>query len=272
MRHLPFTTLACLVLATACARAITPMELEARLKSGAPLTVIDLRPTVLYERSHIPGAISIPSDTIADRQLPPVGNVVAYCDGLGATYAADCVAALNKKPGITAEALDGGFAAWRTCTNNTAGAGSVQPQAEMPAITYEQLEKTGGTAVTLVDVRRPAAGGAFNLQPFCQTCVPRAQMTTQPMEQLKRWRGGATKFQSAPSLLVVIGSDDTTAADQARRIRAAGYERVVVLTGGEEIIKRKGVAGLARGSTAASIIVEPKLKPVPVPTPAPAAK
>jgi rhodanese-related sulfurtransferase len=246
--------------------AITPADLNAQLKAGQKITLIDLRSVDHYQRNHIPGAINIPHEIVAQKRLPPIGRVVAYCDGLGATYAPECVAALSAKPGIVAEMLEGGFAAWETFTQVTTAAENLKSQLSVPMITFEQLEKTGGNGVVLVDVRAANPQRAkFDLRPFQRTRVPQAGVTARPFDELKRIKGNNPTFRHAPSLLVVSDDDNTSAQKVAERIRASGYKRVVVLAGGEEIIKREGRAGLTRSGSAASIALDPAQKPVPVP-------
>jgi rhodanese-related sulfurtransferase len=245
--------------------AISPADLDGQIKAGQKITVIDLRPTDLYQRNHIPGAINIPHEIISQKKLPPLGRVVAYGDGLGATYAQECVAALGAKPGIVAESLEGGFAAWETFTHVNVAAENLSSQLAPSTITLEQLEKTGGDGVVLVDVRAGnPQGGKFDLTPFQRTRVPKAGLTTRPFDVLGGIKGRSQFFRHAPSLLVVIDDDNTTAQRIADRIRAAGYKRVVVLAGGEEIIKREGRGGLARSGSATSITLDPEQKPVPV--------
>jgi hypothetical protein len=66
---------------------------------------------------------------------------------------------------------------------------------------------------------------------------------------------------------VVIDNDNESAMTTARRIQQSGYKRVVVLAGGEEIIRRDGRSGMARAGAAAPVTLDPTLKPQPLPTP-----
>jgi phage shock protein E len=268
------TTLCLLVaLTTAAVTAGTPEQLDALMKSGTPVTIIDLRSTEAYQQGHIPGAINIPHRLIAEKKLPPLGRVVAYCDGLGSTYAGECVAALNAKPNIQAEALEGGYAAWQTFTNVTADASSVRKETPR-TITYTDLEATKGQDVVIVDVRRDPASIApttgepptekLNLATFRQESVPAATVTSDAFTQLSRLRSDATRYVRAPSLFVVIDNDNASAMETALRIQQSGYKRVVVLAGGEEIIRRKGRPGLSRQGAAAPVTLDPALKPQPL--------
>jgi DNA-binding transcriptional ArsR family regulator len=61
---------------------VTRDELLRRLQAG-DVTVIDVRPVEEYAAGHIPGAVSIPVDELADRlaELPGDATIVAYCRG-----------------------------------------------------------------------------------------------------------------------------------------------------------------------------------------------
>ena len=81
--------LAVAVGATACARSeasgeapsISPAELTARRTAGTAPAVIDVRTAEEYAASHIPGAIHIPYDEVADRiaEVDAPNGVALYC-------------------------------------------------------------------------------------------------------------------------------------------------------------------------------------------------
>ena len=78
------------------------------------VTVLDVRPTEEYEGGHIPGAVSIPLDELANRlaELPDDGQVVAYCRGAYCVLAHDAVALLRRR-GRRAQRLADGMLEWR---------------------------------------------------------------------------------------------------------------------------------------------------------------
>jgi rhodanese-related sulfurtransferase/DNA-binding MarR family transcriptional regulator len=88
-------------------------ELLDRLKSGQ-VTVLDVRPAAEYRAGHIPGALSVPLDRLAEvlDQLPADGRVVAYCRGPYCRFAPAAVRALLQA-GIEAARLEDGFPEWR---------------------------------------------------------------------------------------------------------------------------------------------------------------
>lgn len=71
-------------------------ELARRLAEGR-VVLLDVRPAVEYEADHLPGAISIPYDEIAERlgELPAGLPIVAYCRGPYCAYADEALAVLS---------------------------------------------------------------------------------------------------------------------------------------------------------------------------------
>ncbi|MGP3923913.1 ArsR/SmtB family transcription factor [Streptomyces sp. 8N616] len=88
-------------------------ELLARAQAG-DVVVLDVRPAEEYAAGHIPGAVSIPVDELADRlaELPDGPEVVAYCRGAYCVLAHDAVRLLNAH-GRRAVRLNDGMLEWR---------------------------------------------------------------------------------------------------------------------------------------------------------------
>lgn len=76
--------------------------------------VIDVRPVAEHRAGHLPGAIPVPPDELADRlaELPDDREVVAYCRGLYCVYADDAVRWLTAN-GRPARRYVEGIAEWR---------------------------------------------------------------------------------------------------------------------------------------------------------------
>lgn len=93
---------------------ITRAELLARAQSG-DLVILDVRPGTEYAVSHLPGAISIPVEQLADRldELPTDTEIVAYCRGAYCVMAHDAVRILNAH-GYRARRAEEGALEWRS--------------------------------------------------------------------------------------------------------------------------------------------------------------
>lgn len=92
---------------------VTREELLERLEREEVL-LIDVRPSTEYDAAHIPGAVSLPFDAIADRlaEVPADVEVVAYCRGGWCVLAHDAVRLLRAE-GRTARRLEDGMLEWR---------------------------------------------------------------------------------------------------------------------------------------------------------------
>jgi rhodanese-related sulfurtransferase len=93
---------------------IDPASLERLAAAGRPLAVIDVRPVAAYARGRLPGARSIPLDTLVPRrdEVPDAGIVVLY----GAERVDEAAAAYRYlraagRDGVFV--LEGGFAGWQ---------------------------------------------------------------------------------------------------------------------------------------------------------------
>jgi rhodanese-related sulfurtransferase/DNA-binding transcriptional ArsR family regulator len=92
---------------------VTREELLRRLDAGQAV-LLDVRPSEEYAAGHIPGAVSIPLEILADRlsELPADLEVVAYCRGAYCVLAHDAVRLLAAH-GRAARPLVDGMLEWR---------------------------------------------------------------------------------------------------------------------------------------------------------------
>lgn len=92
---------------------ISREELLRRAGAGQ-ITVLDVRPPQEYAAGHIPGAVSIPLEELADRlaELPEDLDIVAYCRGAHCVLALDAVRLLAAY-GRPARRLTTGMVEWR---------------------------------------------------------------------------------------------------------------------------------------------------------------
>jgi rhodanese-related sulfurtransferase len=95
------------------ADGVTREELLRRLDAGQVI-LLDVRPAEEYAAGHIPGAVSIPVEILADRlaELPADQEVVAYCRGAYCVLAHDAVRLLAAH-GRPARPLTEGMLEWR---------------------------------------------------------------------------------------------------------------------------------------------------------------
>ena len=85
-----------------------------RRAAAREVTVVDVRPAAEYAAGHIPGAISIPIEELAQRlaELPPEIEVAAYCRGPYCVFAHEAVRVL-RAAGRGARRLADGMPEWR---------------------------------------------------------------------------------------------------------------------------------------------------------------
>lgn len=93
--------------------AISAKELLARAQNGE-VTVLDIRPEREFAAGHLPDAINIPPDQVAQRieKLDCNQTVVAYCRGPYCLYSYDAVKLLRER-GYEAQRLEDGFPQWK---------------------------------------------------------------------------------------------------------------------------------------------------------------
>jgi rhodanese-related sulfurtransferase len=240
---------------------MTVAELQRELAGATNLTVVDIRATSVFARGHIPGAINIPAPVVEAKLLPPLGRVVVCDAGLGRDKVEAAVKALSAKPGIAAEALDGGFAAWESSGAAATRAAGMRPEAPN-YITYAQLKVAKPEEVVLVDLRHEPVAKA-NIAATGESLTDLGKEFAGMRTRKSPFGGsGATKAAvdgSSPApLLVLIDSGDGKAEEMARALRANGIKRYAILAGGELILARHGQAGLRReGQGAPSATLNP---------------
>ncbi len=96
--------------------SLEPIDAEQlrRRAAAGEVVVLDVRPSAEYAAGHIPGAVSIPLDQLADRiaDLPTGTEIVAYCRGPYCVLAAEAVDLLRHAR-RRARRLQVGFPQWR---------------------------------------------------------------------------------------------------------------------------------------------------------------
>lgn len=241
-----------LLLGAMQAWAVQPADIQRRVEAGEKITFIDVRSTDFFQKGHVPGALNIPTSLIADKRLPKLGKVVLYDDGLGGGEADAALPLVNQKPGIQAEILEGGFAAWSAAQGATTAAFGVSKE-EIAMITYQKLKKASPDDLVLVDLRSaPTTSGAARKsgEPASTLTDLRAEFPGAPVTKspfgIAATRKSTTGGAGAAPLLVLVDNGDGTAEKTARALKANGITRFVILAGGEQALVRQGQAGLQR--------------------------
>ena len=93
---------------------IDPASLQRLRAEGRPLALIDVRPAGAWERGRLPGARSIPLDTLVPRREEvPAGAIVVLYGADGVDEAAAAARYLRTSGHTAVFVLEGGFAGWR---------------------------------------------------------------------------------------------------------------------------------------------------------------
>ena len=249
---------------------ITPESLLQSLNRAEELTLVDVRSTFDYTEAHMPGAINIPARLCELKQLPPIGRVVVYGDGVAHDDALEAVDCLNRKQGIRAELLDGGYPAWQELN---------LPDTKEPGIsetrhrylTYQDMVKAARASrdVVIVDLRDPEVAVAVAAR--AGTVKARRANTDAPARpgktdlasrfpdarrleaRLDAKAGGkrhdlgkivAERRSGKHPLFILIDDADGSSEELAGKLRATGVRRLAILMGGEETLRRSGQPGL----------------------------
>ncbi len=238
--------------------AISPEQLKERIKQNDDVVIIDIRLQGQYRAGHIPGAINIPSKMIANKTLPRFGDVVVCDSGLGREDTDKAVAALRLKPGLVIDVLDGGYAGWLEAGGISTGKSKLRKQ-HIEYITYKDLKQKNNNGIVFVDLRKkdkkkenvPPTVNAISATDIDSTegdifdDFPGVQIITDPFAVAPPSQQSVNAPQESP-LYVLVDTGDGTAQTMARALKANKNRHVVVLLGGEKMIKRKGRTGLQR--------------------------
>ena len=257
--------------------AITPVELAARLARNEALVIIDVRSAIAYANGHVPGAMNISLSLLPHKQIPSAQPVIVYGDGLGVIDDSQALTVVRSKPGVRAEVLEGGYAAWLSETRLSTVLPGVGPE-RLPGITYDQLVAAIKGDMVLVDLRAAAAPATAAASPRKERQAVEAAAPDILLQFSAKIgvpivaAGGSvavagTKTQSAapnvaaaparaaapaPSgsksgkLMILVADSDAAASEAARQLRASGNYRFTILIGGTDTILHEGRIGSGR--------------------------
>ena len=244
---------------------MTADVLKKTLDQGARVTIIDVRNNRDYSSGHVPNAINIPARIIGMKRLPSLGRVIVYGDGIDKEQTLEAVRALNDKPGIEAEALEGGFPAWNARDFSKTGDVGITRE-KFQYIAYKKLKATpvNNPDVILVDLRsmdeeekekkvapRTLPHSDDELSNISEH-FPGLRIITPDRRHGLPGRKAANASISALAVIkekahdgvfVLIDRGDGKAEQVARRLHAAGIRNVAILVGGEQVLQRYGRPG-----------------------------
>ncbi len=259
------------------AQGMTAAELQDKISEGESPALIDVRSSVRFGQGHIPGAMNMPVRGLDSRRLPSSRALVFYGDGLGRVNARKVAEQVREDTGRSdIRWLRGGFAAWESASRRTTReTGMVSDPVD--SITYRDLVESAGRDMRVLDVRTPVeapAPGGFGLasddggeraQPTdLSALLPQARIERPAKKPAAEEGGGfglagepgAGRMRSDPEeeLIVVVDDGDGSGADLVRSLRSSGNRRVVLLAGGETILRHEGRPGLGRQSSGSHVI------------------
>ncbi len=248
----------CVTLLPVLCFGISAEALKNMLDQGVKVTIIDVRSGSDYSAGHIPNAIHIPPEIVEMKTFPPLGKVVVYGDGINRAKTEEVVSALNKKPGIQAQILDGGFLAWEDLQYSSTGGGGVKRE-KFLYMTYQELlqmmDDNGN--IVLVDVRGAGAGKKERDRAAVPIAEPLDLSRQFPGREIITWSSSShsrdplsgAEGGSRDSVYVLIDRGDGGAEKAARRLHSAGMKRIAILMGGERSLEREGRPGLKTQTT-----------------------
>ncbi len=257
------------ILTTSYSAASTPAQLREQLDNKEQITVIDIRLPSQYRAGHIPGAINIPASVIKNKHLANFGKVVLYGSGLGRENVEQIAADLRSNPGTEVDVLVGGYAAWLDAGGvYAAKPGLRKPQVEF--ITYNELKKHNKGNMVFVDMRKSKSSRnknamavnslipATNDNLFAE--FPGVQIINNPFAQQTPLSLQSADSRNESPVYVLVDSGDGSARKMAWALKANGNRKVLVLLGGEEMMKRRGRTGLQRMGPGAGLLGNPDKK------------
>lgn len=241
--------------------------LEQAMISENPPLLIDIRSANEFQAGSIPGAVNVPTAFLSSREFPSLGGLVIFDQGLIREEVETAAEELASKHDFPIGWLQGGFLGWTEWGKPSTGVPGMRMEA-LPTLTYAQLDRIRPGDAVLFDLREDSTGDEFRparaeddavLQYASQRRLE--LLREDPLRSLRRverTHGDLAPASAAYPLIVLIDGNDGRAEEVARKLRANGYHRVMILLGGAGIIEHDGRPGRVRQSTGISIEVTPE--------------
>jgi rhodanese-related sulfurtransferase len=244
----------------AAAERVSAAQLADELESSETPTLVDVRKARDYERGHIPGAINLDLRDLRVRNLPPLGSVVVYGDGLGLQTGKEAAQIIAERTDWDVRVLAGGYTGWQTARGRTTEASGLHTE-DFNRATYNQLLEADLSEAVLVDLGASGENGEGGASPVAfddgavadfarQLGVPRTRRD--PFDLIPGGSGASPASSGPGPALILVDANDGGAREAARRLRVRGYHRVLILIGGDEAVRFKGKTGKGRTATSLS--------------------
>jgi rhodanese-related sulfurtransferase len=181
---------------------------------------VDVRPTQLFLRKHIEGAINIPAFIVAKKGLAKDKDILLYDNGIGTVDAKEAADSLAEAGYRNVFQLDGGLARWEASNLPMKLQSGVLDSKLVEFITAAELSRAmhDNLPMVLVDLREPALfksgsiPGAINVKPATLKSLSTS------------WR--------TDSLIILFDNGNAESERQAEQLRRAGYKMIRYLYGG----------------------------------------
>lgn len=189
---------------------IDGQRVQAKLKEGSGLWLIDVRSAAAYDAAHIEGSVNIPGDALAHKKFPPLKTLILVDDSLGQKAARKAADGLVKNGQQRVSVIEGGLAAWKI-----EGLPIIEKKTVVRGVTAEELKWaiSQSLPMKLYDLRdaKEQKQGTVSNSEFVsgKTAAERvANLQKQLSGGKKKKDLGARMKKSQPVVLIFSASED----------------------------------------------------------------
>ena len=236
--------------------AISAEDLNQSLYQSDKFTLIDIRSNSSYKYAHIPGAINISAKLCSGKKLPGIDRVIIYGDGIDKQITNNALKALSKISKNSIEILEGGFSRWEALNFPTTLNGGLVKKFHK-YISYKKLKKiaSNNQELVLIDLRDKNSNNKTSIKSeltdlsarFPGTRIVSHELKTKNLKKRQKYfpiPETISEDKSHLNLYVLIDNGNEDSLIMAKRLKASGIKRFLILAGGEESIIRNGQSEL----------------------------